>query len=133
MLYDQLLPINHKYFKESNLSVVSTIYDTTWINPKYVDPVENAKPIKLSLEDIEVINYKICLISQIPNYDSTIVYNDNEPFIHFFYLQLSQIVFNEDKNKGLFYYGVMNKERISSNFDYQYIIKENNRWRLIKE
>jgi len=132
-ILNKLLPIHQKYFKKTELSVYSTLYDTTWISSEIVKSYETTNSIKLFQNELNEFNYKIILIDQIPDYDSSLNFHGKEPFVDFCYLQFSQIVFNKEKNKGMFYYGVTNKERISSNFDYQYIIKENNRWKLAKK
>ena len=132
-ILNKLLPINPEKFKKTELSIYRNGYDTNFIDSSIVKPFENLKEEKIDKKDIENFKQNIVLINQIPDYDSTLNYSQSEHFVDFCYIQLSWIAFNKEKNKGIFYYGITNKERISSNFDYQYIVKINNRWRLKNE
>ena len=130
-LYNHFLDFDISNFQTTELSTIhNNCCDTTWIDSKIIENYVKQFNRQILPSDISIENYTIELIENLPKIDSIKYYQDFNPNVQLTYLQLSHIVFNRTKDRGIFYYGVINKERISSDIRFLYIRKYDNRWYL---
>lgn len=128
-LYHKFIDLDPDEFITTEISVINhNCCDTSWIDKETISKFTNPTTNQIHPNDITISNFRIQLVENIPDSTSETLFQDFHPDIHLFYLQLSAIVFNKSKDKGVLYYGVTNKEKISSEIRYRYIKKYDGQW-----
>jgi hypothetical protein len=129
-ILNRLLPTSYKYFQSPDNGSESSLYDTTWIGNVDGKIRNQHVSFNLNKSDFQLPNYKITFICKIPKSSSTFDYAaEHEDVI---VVQLSNVVFNKDENKGLFYFSISKIENTACYMKFCYVQKIHGKWKIIK-
>ncbi len=128
-LLNKLLPIEPDSFRPAGITESYDYYDSTWLGKSLPSEHKDQRPLSFDRSaDLEAGLYDIKLIEKVPEPYTT----KEKEQVRAYYLQLSDIVFNDSKNKGVFYYAVASDGNKNGVARYAYIARENNDWTIKK-
>src|ERR1035437_913927 len=131
-ILDKLLPFDSKYFKNPYIGTSETIYDKKWIGD-FKSEISNHRNLSIKSLNFKISFYKTEFIESIPKPDTTIYSSTKGALSEKLYIQLSEIIFNKSKNKGIFYYALSDNGNINGYMKFAYIEKIKNDWVIIKK
>ena len=127
-LLKSLLILAPDSFKAAGIFVGRNYYDSTWIGKTLTNRPETSESLNQALTGFRAGIYDIRLVNTVPE-----PYAEKEKeHLRLYYLQLSQIAFDEPKTKGVFYYAVASDANANGVGGYAYIVKENSKWTIKK-
>jgi len=124
----KLLPLTPEKFKAAGIIEFRFDYDTTWVGKPLLDKQKPSKTLNFNVDGLKIDVYDIHLTDSIPE-PFSVKGNENEK-TRLFYLQLSEILFNKEKNKVIFYYAISTDQNAYGLAGYAYLVKENSTWKL---
>lgn len=128
-LLSKLLPIEPDSFRSAGITSIYDFYDSTWLGESLPSEHKAPKPFSSKRRvNMEAGLYDVKFIEEIPEPYTT----KEQEQIRVYYLQLSDIAFDDSKSKGVFYYAVSSDGNKSGVARYAYIARENNEWRIKK-
>lgn len=127
-LLKTLLPLAPDSFTAAGIFVGRDYYDSTWTGQPLPNNIRTSEPSMFTASDLKAGVYDIQLIDAVPEPYAL----EEKEHIKLFYLQLSEIIFNKSKNKGVFYYAVSTDGNTNGTGGYAYIAKVDSKWTIQK-
>lgn len=133
LILDKLLALDPESFTKHYNGTSETLYDTTWIGNVDYQIKNSYRPVKINSLTFNVPSFSTYFIDYVPKPDTSFYHKREDISIDFYYLQLSEIILNKDKTKGLFYYAISTDGNLYEYMKFCYIEKFRNNWLIINK